>query len=263
MGPVKSKKPGVGPISLVRQGLAALLCLAAIRFGPRRALGIHIQKRSAIDIKFKTWRRIFPEFRLTAKPIFLILFLSAVTTASAATITIAESGTWNNDCPAVYCTGVGATWSFYFEVASPPVLIGSYSGFFLAAISDFTFSDNGVVQAALTGSETQVYFFSAAEGGGFATFDDVFDVSTLGQLYTGLVTAPTFVPGLYTVVGYPTIGLQTEYTNGGVTVSGGSDTSGVAPEPATSGLILTGLGLLVCLRKRILPPFRPNTRTNP
>jgi hypothetical protein len=191
------------------------------------------------------------------KPILLILCLFAVTTASANTITITESGTWSNNCPAPFCTAVGATWSYSFEVAAPPTIIKSYADFFLASISDFTFSDDGIVQAALTDSETEAYFFDAADGGGFATFDDLFDVSTLGQFFTGSGYSPTFIPGNYAVIPGPTVGNQMEYPNGDITVSGAAP----APEPATWGLMLTGLGL-VWMRKRVVPAFRPNTPTN-
>jgi hypothetical protein len=190
------------------------------------------------------------------KPILFALCLSAVTTASATTTTVTESGTWGNNCPAPYCTAPGATLVLSFQVDSSPTPITYNSVFFLATISDFTLSDNGVIQTGLD-PETKAYFFIASDTGGFATYDDIFDVSAPSQLFTGPVSTPTFQPGNYPISQYPTIGNTLVYTYTNI------DVSSAVPEPATYALALFGFGLLGCVRKRILPGLRSITRTHP
>lgn len=122
------------------------------------------------------------------------------------------------------------TWSLPANPAmtSDNVDVGDYSTF-----CDVSLSENGV---AMSGT---LDFYNTNWGGGFDlwTGTNFPLVDAYGpQLYTGLESAPTFLPGTFSF---------TDYGNGNGPVYGGTLQVTPAPEPST--LCMLGIGLAIFL----------------
>ncbi len=134
--------------------------------------------------------------------------------------------------------------TFIWQLPSSPTIgAGNFVPNGSFDIFDVPYSENGVDQ---TPSEFDFFSSSMAEGGGFQIITPSLTspANTFGaQLYSGMESAPTFVPGTY------------DLNNGSTTGPLGTlvISSVTAPEP--SSLLLVGSGLLSLLgfaRKKIL-----------
>jgi hypothetical protein len=139
---------------------------------------------------------------------------------------------------------VGRLLTFIWQLPSSPTIgAGNFVPGGSFAILDVPYSENGVDQ---TPSEFDFFSSSMAQGGGFQIITPSLTspANTFGaQRYSGMESAPTFVPGTY------------DLNNGSTTGPLGTlvISSVTAPEP--SSLILMGSGLLSLLgfaRKKIL-----------
>jgi len=176
--------------------------------------------------------------------------------ASGATEIVSENGTWGTDCPDVFCSAPGDTWSYSFDVDSQPtVLNDNLGGDFEAAVSGFTFLDNGVVVPSLTDTVTEMTFYSAGDGGGFEDPDAVVNVYNVFpyQLYSGLESSPTIEPGVYPVAPATAIDDTTPATASAVTVT---------PEPSLAILMLTALLAIALVARKRNAGGLGSTRTN-
>ena len=148
------------------------------------------------------------------------------------------------------------TWTL---PASPTIAPGNVDlgGFIEFTIPGVSFSENGVSQSGVFD------FFNSISGGGFdlgaaplctATGTCILDEGG-AQLYTGTESAPTFVPGTYSLTGFPDS--PNPGGTGTLTITAGPNgdlfTFSTVPEPAS--LLLMGVGALSFLgfaRKKIL-----------
>lgn len=138
-------------------------------------------------------------------------------------------------------------------IASGNVDLGGFAGFDIPGVS---FSENGVPQSGV------LDFFASVSGGGFdlgaasvctSTGTCILDEGG-AQLYTGTESAPTFVPGTYSMTGFPDS--PNPGVTGTLTVTAGPNGDVFTfstPEPAS--FLLMGAGVLSFLgfaRKKIL-----------
>ena len=157
----------------------------------------------------RSWQQMFQSIVGRIVPLLAWLFILSVC-APADTLMISQDGIWGtgSNCPPTYCTASGDSWHWSFEIASTPVISTFDLGLdFESAVTNFEFSDNGTVIPALTGSQTEISFFSVAQCGGLATDDQTtIDECADNQLYSGAESAPTFVPGTYSPELIPEVG---------------------------------------------------------
>lgn len=180
----------------------------------------------------------------------LALFVILSVTARADTLIISQDGSWGvgPNCPATYCTSPGDTWQWSLEILSNPVPSSfSSDDYFEVAISGFEFSDNGVVIASLTESQSEISFFNFLQCGGLATDDlTTIDECTDNQMYSGDESAPTIVPGTYQPILIPEVGgcgdtpggPCSDVTFGDITVV---DVPTQTPEPSSLFIVIVPL----------------------
>lgn len=186
--------------------------------------------------------------------------------AHADTITYTSSGTFSASTPSSTFTGPSETWAFSFQADSNPVVLEFGHGGFNFAFSDFTYFLNGSPVAI---TPTFIRFFSPTNGAGFAicfngTFpplsnctDDFITGFSAPALYTGPTSAPTLLPGAFT--------MGVGVTVNSVGFDAGNITLQATPEPSTLLTLATGL-LALGVRRRYcfglkaigpIPPLRP------
>jgi hypothetical protein len=166
--------------------------------------------------------------------------------AHAGTILYSDSGTFSGSTPSTEFSGPTENWAFSFEADSNPTVLSFGNGGFDFAFSNFSYALNGAPVAI---TPTAIRFFTAANGGGFFICFGALPCGMgsfpngLGtgfgapQLYSGPNSAPTLLPGSYTLpfgvkvnsVSYD----QPDTTLEAVSVA--------APEPATLWIVAVGL----------------------
>jgi hypothetical protein len=182
----------------------------------------------------------------------------AINCASAQTnLLVSESGVWGPLTPSTDWTAPNESWSFSFITSSTPatsnVTHHSYGSGFDETFSDFSYTLNGSTVAT---TPTGIRWYSTGLGG-------LFNVDLAGdfsfepegdQAYTGSESAPTIIPGTYTLGDYSGIFLLPSYDllplTGEVTITQVS-----APEGGSSLLYLllaaAFCGAAVFLRSRM------------
>jgi hypothetical protein len=163
--------------------------------------------------------------------------------AHADTIYYSDSGTFSSSTPSdtFGFSGPSETWAFSFEADSNPAVSDTGMGGFSFAFSDFSYSLDGSPVAI---TPTFIRFFSGTNGGGFAI---CFDGTTFGtcsegfatdgpQMYTGMPSAPTLIPGAFVQDGLGLISDSITYAEPNTTLQGTA-----VPEPSTLLTLATAL----------------------
>lgn len=176
-----------------------------------------------------------------------VLTLCCWAPAHADTISYTASGTFSASTPSSTFTGPSETWAFSFQADSNPVVLEFGNGGFNFGFSDFTYFLNGSPVAI---TPTFIRFFSPTNGGGFAicfngtTFQNCTDDFVTGfsapALYTGPTSAPTLLPGAFT--------MGVGVTVNSVGFDAGNTTLQATPEPSTLLTLAAGLLALGLLR---------------
>ncbi len=122
--------------------------------------------------------------------------------ADAGTIMYSDSGTFAAGTASSAFSGSSINWAFAFQADTNPAVSDVGAGGFSFAFSNFSYSLAGSPVAI---TPTFVRFFSGTNGGGFlicfngttnGNFND--GLGTFGpQMYTGLTSAPTLIPGSF------------------------------------------------------------------
>ncbi len=183
--------------------------------------------------------------------LLFIVCLFAPTVVHADTFLVTQSGNQCGTGPiSIACGLPGNTWTYSFLTDSNPTPVSSSTGFnFEAAISDFAFYIDGVLQT-LTTTPTLVTWFNAVDDGGLEILDPSFRliVTEGAQLYTNGETNPVMTPGEYVFI--------TEKIPGISTPAWFPLSITPVPEPSTWGLLLIVIGLLGLMRRRLVPASR-------
>ena len=198
----------------------------------------------------------------------MAFIFGAAANLKADIIVVSQNGIWGTgaDCPPTFCTSPGDTWNWSFDMdASPSAFDVDPGQSFEAPITNFVFSDNGAPIASLTGTQTEITFFSTAGCGGLATDDDSTINECASQLYSGNEAMPAMQPGAYTPLLTPQVG-----DCGGApfalcaTVTFGDIVLTVAPAPEPSSAIMIIVPLLavafVIRKKNGSAPWHPLSR---
>jgi hypothetical protein len=188
------------------------------------------------------------------------LIFGAAASLKADIISVSQDGTWGRgaDCPPTFCTSAGDTWNWSFDIDADPSAFNVNPGNdFEATITNFVFSDNGSVIASLTGSQTEITFFSTARCGGLSTDDDSTINECAFQLYSGDETTPIMQPGTYTPLLIPQVGNcgGSPFTSCATVTFGDIVLTLVpAPEPSSAFMIIVPLlAMALVIRKKTGP----------
>lgn len=134
-------------------------------------------------------------------------------------------------------TGFGDTATASLQTSPIPSSFVLGTSFTLPNISALV--DGDIYSGAVT-------FYTASAGGGASGQGAMFGGP---QLFTGLTSAPTFLPGSYTLSGTADLGDGPEAITGSLTISQPS----AVPEPSSMILLGTGaLGLVGVVRRKVL-----------
>lgn len=174
----------------------------------------------------------------------------AVLTRNGANTDFTLSGVFNTDTPVTPYSGANVPWTLTFTLETTP----THEAFALPDIGIFGIDTTAHLNG-ISFPNTQVVFFSVAQQGGVtvclstectpdyppaASFFDIFTVDAENnylQLYSGDVTAPTFLGGSFLV-------------------DGSQSSVGIAPTPEPGSLMLLGTGVLV-LGASVRSRYRP------
>jgi hypothetical protein len=175
-----------------------------------------------------------------------MLSLGVCAMCSASSLYVTGSGTFSpTDTPDTFVTP-GDTFSVQFVVPSSPTTNGmnSTTVSFDVPVSNFSYALNRIPVSVP--QPTEITFYTAADGGGFAvdfgpSTEFLFSSS---QIFAGTTAAPTFSPGMFSGQSF----LFLDSNN----VDSNSATVTVAPtpEPASILLVLCGVIGLIAVRTR-------------
>jgi hypothetical protein len=179
-----------------------------------------------------------------------VLALCCWAPAHADTISYSATGTFSALTPSSTFTGPSETWAFAFQADTNPTILEFGNGGFNFAISNFSYSLNG---SPVVIQPTFIRFFSGGNGGGFAicfngtnaqNCTDALGFIFGPQMYTGMTSAPTLLPGPFT----SDLGVvvnSAAFDLGDTTVQ-----TTVTPEPSTLLTLAAGL-LALGVRRRL------------
>jgi hypothetical protein len=170
--------------------------------------------------------------------------------AHADTISYSASGTFSGSTASSTFSGPSETWAFSFQADTHPTILEFGNGGFNFAFSNFSYSLNGSPVAIMP---TFIRFFSGGNGGGFAicfngtnaqNCTDALGFIFGPQMYTGMTSAPTLLPGPFTSdLGFVVNSAAFDLGNTAVQTT-------VTPEP--SALLTLAAGLLTLgVRRRL------------
>jgi hypothetical protein len=193
---------------------------------------------------------VYCPMKTLMKPLLPILALCCWAPAHADTISYTASGTFSAATPSSTFTGASETWAFAFQADSNPTILEFGNGGFNFAFSNFSYSLNGSPVAI---TPTFIRFFSGGNGGGFAicfngtnaqNCTDALGFIFGPQMYTGMTSAPTLLPGPFTS------DLGVVVNSAGFDLGNTTVQTTVTPEPST--LLTLAAGLLALGARRRL-----------
>jgi hypothetical protein len=170
-----------------------------------------------------------------------VLALCCWAPARADTISYTASGTFSASIPSSTFTGPSETWAFAFQADTHPTILEFGNGGFNFAISSFSYSLNGSPVAI---TPTFIRFFRGGNGGGFAicfngtnaqNCTDALGFTFGPQMYTGMTSAPTLLPGPFTS------DLGVVVNSAGFDLGNTTVQTTVTPEPSTLLALAAGL----------------------
>ncbi len=169
-----------------------------------------------------------------------LLSVAAAFPASATTLHVTQSGTFGSATTATAYSVSNGVFAYGYDLNSNPVSTGSAGGYYEVAISNFSYTLNGLAIAPAT----QAIFFSIPDPNAmtvcFSAPCDATSVFALEgpEFFTGNHSAPNILPGSYTLTS-ASFGSDPLADTSAVSIT----QVGVTPEP--SSFVLLGFGMLV------------------